>query len=167
MSAPDSIFPEKEFSTINPSPQHLISLNDVFRECITKAQATVDSLHIIVRCEDLPKVRGNYNEVSKLFNLLLKMIFSHPPPNSKLFLYVVCTAQHTEVQDPLLQNGYKRYLIKLQTNIDTSRGWQMANDHAIAICKNILSEELNGNLVVNSVSSTACLFSISLPGKFE
>lgn len=167
MSFSESVFPEKDFHSINPSPvNNMLSLNEVFTESMKKAQAAVNSLHSIVRCENLPVVRGNYEQVTQLFDRLLKMIFSHPPGSSRLFLYVDCTEYTGEAADPFLEKEIRRYLIKFHTNIAISKSWHTANKDAITICKHILSE-LNGNLVVNSVSSTGCLFAVTLPGKFE
>lgn len=167
MSLTDSIFPEKEFDTIHPSPaSNLLSLNEVFRESMKKAQAAANSLHVIVRCENLPQVNGGYHQLSLVFDQIFNMIFSHIPAGSRLFLYVDCTEYNGDVADPFLPKGMKRYLIRFHTNIAASSGWQKTNDPAISVCKQLLSE-LNGNLAVNSVSSAGCLFSISLPGKFE
>lgn len=167
MSFTQLVFPEKEYNIINPSPvSNMLSLNEIFRESIKKAQSAVDSLDSIVRCENLPLVRGNYEQVTQLFDRLLEMIFRHSAKGSRLFLHVDCTEYTGEAADPFLEKETRRYLIKFHTNIATSESWHTANNDAIAVCKQILSE-LNGNLVVNSVSSTGCLFAVTLPGKFE
>jgi hypothetical protein len=167
MSFTESVFPEKDFNIINPSPaQNLLSLNDIFRESLKKAQATVDSVHTIVRCENLPQIKGNHEDVATFFDLLLSTIFNHPPAGSRLFLYVDCNEYNEKPEDSILPFGSKRYLLKFHTNVATSKSWHATNDNTIAICKQILSN-LNGNLVVNNVSSTGCLFAVTLPGKFD
>ena len=167
MTFTEPVYPKKDLDIINPSPgPSMLSLNDIFKESLKKAQAGADSLHTIIRCENLPQVIGDQQEIAQLFDQLLLMIFKHQPAASKLFLYIDCAEYNEEQEDPFLTHGTKRYLIKFNTNVATSKSWHVINDNTIAICKRILSN-LNGNLVVNNVSSSGCLFAVTLPGKFE
>lgn len=167
MSVIDSPFPNSDSNTVRkvnfPS---LISLSDVFRESLKKVQAEVTNLQLIVRCETLPKIKADQEEMVKLFCKLLGMILNHPPKASKLFLYLDCDADNSDVIDMSLEDGYKRYIIKFFTNVHTHENWKLVNSPSLAHCRQILSN-YHGTLVVNDISSTGCLFSVSLPGKIE
>lgn len=153
-------FPTPEYEIKKSQQPAILSLNDVFKESMKKAQAALNSFQMIVRCENLPQIRGNYAEMLQLFDNLLKMILNHPPKNSKLFLYVDCE------EDNQKKNGEKHFIIKFNTNIDKQENWKVINSQALVNCKQILAAH-NGSLVVNNLSSTGCLFIVSLPGKME
>lgn len=144
----------------------LLSLNDVLQESLKKAQAQVDKAQLIVRCEPLPHVQIEHAEMTKVFDDLLNMILNQSLPPSKQFLYVDCEEDVTDVIDMSLSEGMKRYIIKFHTNITTHDNWKLVNNKVLMNCKQILSRH-SGNLVVNDISSSGCLFSVSLPGKIE
>jgi hypothetical protein len=167
MSAVDSTFPERDYNTL--SKKHvsgLLSLNEVLRESLRKAQARVNSIQLIVRCEMLPQVRAGREEMINLFDELLGIILNCPPNSSRLFLYVYCEEEASEVIDHKLEHGFKRFVIKLHTNITTHDNWKLINSQALINSRHILSRH-NGSLLVNDISNTGCLFSISLPGKLN
>ena len=143
----------------------VLSLNQVFKESIKKAQAQADDLQMIVRCQNLPQIKGNYSEIVQLFDMLLAMILNNPPQHSKLYLYVDCEEDNVDMIDSHFE-GAKQYLVKFYTNITTHDHWKVLNSQSLINCKQILSNH-HGNLVVNNISSTGCLFTISLRGKFE
>lgn len=167
MSVSDSTFPNKNIdaAVFHHASVNMLSLNQVFKESMKKAQAQTGNLEMIVRCENLPQIRGNHTEIVQLFDLLLAMILNNPPQNSKLYLYVDCEEEMADIID-LHFEGAKQYLIKFYTNITTHDHWKVLNSQSLIDCKQILSGH-HGNLVVNNISSTGCLFTISLPGKFE
>lgn len=161
MAVNESTFPTQDYGKKNIHHTSMLSLNEIFRESMRKAQAEVDNLQVIVRCENLPKIEGNQKEMMQLFDNLLSMILNHPPKNSKLFLYVDC-----EEDEENSKNAEKRYIIKFNTNIAAHEDWKVINSQALINCRQILSGH-NGSLVVNHINSTGCLFILSLPGKME
>lgn len=167
MSVSDTTFQNKNIDApVFPKASvNLLSLNQVFKESMKKAQTQSGNVEMIVRCENLPQVKGNHTEIVQLFDLLLAMILNNPPQNSKLYLYVDCEEEMTDTIN-LYFEGAKQYLIKFYTNITTHDHWKVLNSQSLIDCKQILSNH-HGNLVVNNISSTGCLFTISLPGKFE
>jgi hypothetical protein len=167
MSVVDSTFPNRNHNTlsIQQAPGWL-SLHNVLKESLKKAQKQVDNLQLIIRCEELPHIKAAHDEMLKLFDDLLGMILNHAPKSSRLFLYVDCDEERTDVIDMSASPESKRYLIKFNTNIITHENWKLVNSQALVSCRQILSRH-NGNLVVNDISSTGCLFLLSLPGKFE
>lgn len=169
MSVIDSTFPAGNYNTLDKKhvpPNAFLSLNEVLKESLKKAQAVVDHLQLVVRCESLPQVNGSRHEMIQLFDDLLSMILNHPPNALRLFLYVYCEEESNEVIDLTLTGSNKRYCIKFHTNITTHESWKLMHSQTLSNCRYILSRH-NGTLVVNDISNAGCLFSISLPGKIE
>ena len=167
MTILDSKFPETNYNTLEKKHlPGLLSLNDLLQESLKKAQAQVDKVKLIVRCESLPHIKADYEEMIKLFDDLLGMILNHPPNTSHLFLYIDCEEDTSDLIDMTLEKDLKRYFIKFHTNIITHDNWKLVNSQALINCRQILSRH-NGNLAVNDISSTGCLFSVLLPGKIE
>lgn len=167
MSILDSTFPNRSFDTLPKKYSHgLLDLNIVLKASLKKAQSQLDHLELIVRCEALPQIKADHEEIMKLFDDLLGMILSHPPQTSQLFLYVGCEEDSGDVIDMTLEEGLKRYTIKFHTNVTTHENWKLINSQCLVKCRQILSRH-NGNLAVNEIRNTGCLFSVSLPGKIE
>lgn len=163
----DSTFPDRKVNTLQKKHvSGFLSLNDALKESLRKAQAEVDTVKMIVRCEPLPQVQADHDEIVRFFDGLLGMILCQPSGVSRLFLYVDYEEDNTELIDVALQEGCKRYNIRLRTNISTGDDWRQVNSQALFECRQILSRH-NGTLVVNDISSAGCLFSVSLPGKIE
>lgn len=167
MSVLDSTFPNRNYNTLQKKYSNgLLDLNTVLKESLKKAQTEVDHLQLIVRCESLPQIKADQAEMEKLFDDLLGMILNHSPQTSRLFLYVDCEEDSGDVIDMNLEEGFKRYLIKFHTNVTTHDNWKLINSQSLINCRQILSRH-NGNLAVNEISKTGCLFSVSLQGKIE
>lgn len=167
MSVLDSTFPNRNYNTLRKKyPDSFVSLNNVLKESLKKAQTGVNHLQLITRCEALPKVKAEYGEIMKFFDGLLGMILNSAPQTSKLFLYVDCEEALINKMEMDTEEGMKRYIIKFHTNISTHDNWKLVNSQTLASCKQILSN-YNGTLAVNEISRTGCLFSFSLPGKIE
>jgi len=163
----DSTFPNRNYNTLPKKySSGLLDLNTVLKESLKKVQSEVRQLQLIVRCESLPQIKADYEETVRLFDDLLHMIFNHPPQTSRLFLYVDCEEDYGDVIDMTLEEGFKRYIIKFHTNVTTHGNWKLINNQALINCRQILSR-YNGNLAVNEISKTGCLFSLSLQGKIE
>jgi len=167
MTVLNSEFPKGNYNTLEKKYLPvLLPLNEVLNESLKKAQAEVDNLQLIIRCESLPQIKADRDEMVKLFDHLLNMILNHPPQTSRLFLYVDCEEEANDIIDMTVEEGYKRYAIKFHANVTTHDNWKLVNSQALINCRQILSNH-NGTLAVNEISSTGCLFSVSLPGKFE
>jgi len=167
MSIPDSTFPEGDHKILQR--KHIagpLSLNEVLQESLRKAQMQVEKVKLIVRCETLPFVIAEHDDMVKLFDELLGMILNHPPDAARLFLYIHCEEDNSDIIDMTLDEGLKRYCIKFHTNITTHNNWRLVNSQGLINCRQILSR-YNGNLAVNDIGNTGCLFSVLLPGKIE
>jgi hypothetical protein len=167
MSIPDSPFPEGGQKILQRNHIAIpIALNEVLQESLRKAQLQVDRVKLIVRCETLPVVNAEHGEMVKLFDELLGMILNHPPDAARLFLYIHCEEDNSDIIDMTLEEGLVRYCIKFHTNISTHDNWRLVNSKGLINCRQILSRH-NGNLAVNDIGNTGCLFSVLLPGKIE
>lgn len=139
----------------------LLPLNDLFKESMRQAQVRCGTGAIALRCEPLPIVRGNREEMIQLFDALAGSIFSARPTGSKFFLHVDCTQA-----DEAAGDGFREVQIRFHTNITSDAAWRKANEAALANCTRILT--LHGaGLAVREVKDNGCLFSITIPGKFQ
>ena len=163
MSLPDSSLTGNDHSTLERKQNCSLSLNDVLKGSLKKAQGAVDHLKIIVRCETLPVVKAGHDDMVRLFDDLLGMILNHPPSSSRLYLYVDCEQLPA---DAGAEEEEQRYLIRFHTNITTHDQWKLVNSQPLVHCRQILSR-YGGTLVVNEINSSGCLFLLSLPGKIE
>lgn len=163
----DSKFHERNYST--PEKKYLdgfLSLNEVLQISLKKAQVQVEKSKLIVRSETLPSINSDLDEMVKLFDGLLGMILNSAPENARLFLYIDCEEDTSDVVDMTIDRGLRRYFIKFHTNVIAHDSWKLVNSQALITCRQILSRH-SGNLAVNDVSSSGCLFSVWLPGKIE
>jgi len=167
MSIPDSAFPRGNNNALERKHiTGLLSLNEILQDSLRKAQVQVDKVKLIVRCDMLPLIVADHDEMVKLFDELLGMILNHPPDGTRLFLYIYCEEDTSDIIDMTLEAGLSRYCIKFHTNVATHQNWKLANSQGLTNCTQILSKH-NGNLAVNDISSAGCLFSVLLPGKIE
>jgi len=167
MSILDSKFHERSYNTLEKKYfPGFISLNEVLQESLKKAQVQVDKVKLIVRCEPLPATKADHDELVKLFDGLLGMILNSGLENSRLFLYIDCEEDTSDIVDMTIDANVKWYLIKFHTNVIAHDNWKLVNSQALISCRQILSRH-NGNLAVNDISSSGCLFSVWLPGKIE
>jgi len=139
----------------------LLPLNDLFKESMRQAQVRCGTANVVLRCEPLPFVRGNREEMIQLFDALTNSIFSARPTGSKFFLHVDCT----QVDEPA-DDGFRQVQIRFHTNITSDAAWRKTNEGALANCTRILT--LHGAVfAVREVKDNGCLFSITIPGKFQ
>jgi len=167
MTILDSTFPDNNYKTLEKNyPPPLLSLNEVLQESLKKAQLQVDKAQLIIRCETLPQIEAGYDDLVNFFENLLSTILNQPPNTTRLFLYIDCEEDNSDVIDMTIKEGFKRFIIKFHTNITTHEHWKLVNRETLINCGQILSRH-NGNLAVNDIGSTGCLFSVLLPGKIE
>jgi hypothetical protein len=162
MSITDSALPKMDNNDIK-QPYHLetVSLNEIFKECMKEVQSQFE-VNIIVRCQSLPDIQGNKQELSCLFHTLMTMIVGHSNASSRLFLYVDCEEEIFSGSDSLETN--KNFIIRFHSNISITEDWEKLNEEALEKCNNILSYH-NGNFKVNL--NSGCLFSLTFPGKLQ
>ncbi|HWJ93028.1 MAG TPA: hypothetical protein VNR87_18070 [Flavisolibacter sp.] len=165
MSVADSAVPRNGHDIRNQiSSGFTVPLNDVLQEALRRLDGLLTRDNFIVRCEELPQVRGTVEELKQLFSSLIDLIFASAS-RSRLFLHVGCSAIQLDAHQSVAST-MKRYQIRIQTNINPGKGWKDQHQVALGKCEEILSR-LDGTLSVNPVTNTGCLFILTVPGKFE
>jgi hypothetical protein len=128
----------------------------------------VEGKNFILRSEKLPHVKGEKATFHHLFGEVISMIINHPPPKSKLFLYITCkeTIPDAEVIDMQLANDVKLFQIDFHTNITSDEHWTDLYKAKLAECS-VLLRQHGSSFSFFPICNTGCLFSISLPGKIN
>ena len=141
---------------------------DLNEALITLMQKYSDEDHknFIVRFDNLPVVFGNKDHLTCILDALISMITSHPPNNSKLFLYVNCAEEKldNEIVDLNTEPEKKLYKIDFYTNINTDEHWKAIYNSKLSECS-LLGTQVGGKFSFYPISNTGCLFSVLLQGK--
>ena len=165
MSITDRHLSGRTYNFKNFYPLTMLSLNEMFKESMRKIMAEPSDVKIITRCENLPYIRGNKNDVFVLFEELIKLIVTDKTAPSTLFLYIDCEELKVDNKQQHFSEGFNTYVIKFRTNISPTKNWEAEHETALAKCREIVSAH-NAIFLVNSSNQTGCIFSITLPGKY-
>lgn len=159
------ISPQFIFSAATDQEQ--IDLNDILRTVLEKYKEA-EHKNFILRFDILPFVTGSKDQFICLFDALIKMIISHPPDKSKLFLYVKCSRQNLEedIIDLSLNKESAMYRIDFYSNITTDAQWEVDYNATLSDCA-MQANKNGGNFSFSPISNTGCLFSLILPGKIN
>src|SRR4051794_38262757 len=107
----------KTYDQKNFYPLTLLSLNDIFRESMRKIQQLFPRVKIIVRCESLPVIKGNQQDIFQAFEELIGLIFLQSTTTAQLYLYIDCEDEEQLSEQEIITEGFKNYKIKFRTNI--------------------------------------------------
>jgi len=146
--------------------QPIVDLNEIVETiCGTYA---AEGKSFILRSEKLPHVNGKKETLHLLFGEVISMIINHPPPKSKLFLYITCkeATPDAEVIDMRLANDIKLFQIDFHTNITSDEQWTALYKAKLTECS-VLLRQHGSSFTFFPICNTGCLFSISLPGKIN
>ena len=118
--------------------------------------------------DSLPLVNGNQEYITCLFDTLMSMVFSHPPGNSKLFLYVKCFPEtvDSDVMDLRVKADSTLFKIEIYSNITTDKNWEILYQEKLAECS-LQATNMSGSFSFSPITNTGCLFSLTLPGKIN
>ncbi|MGN6163776.1 MAG: hypothetical protein ACTHOF_04475 [Flavisolibacter sp.] len=144
-----------------PGNKEKVSLNEVMQQSLQRFQLGRSS-DVIIRCENLPDVEIDKDDIAKVFNDILNMIINFPPTGSKLFLHVDCEEERVENNDPALAK--KVFNLYFHTNCRADEKWKLDHRETIEKCAALLAH-YNAGFTVNEIKAAGCLFSISLLGK--
>jgi hypothetical protein len=164
MSVTRQSLSNRTYDSKNFYPLTMLSLNEIFRESMRRVQPAFAQLQIIVRCENLPVIKGNQEDITGVFEDLIRLILGYSATASQLFLYIDCEEADHGPADDIVQEGFKRYTIKFRTNISPDGNCEEVHKEIFAKCRQVLSVH-NANFHVNRPNHTGFLFSISVPGK--
>ncbi|HEV7331337.1 MAG TPA: hypothetical protein VGN63_09885 [Flavisolibacter sp.] len=116
---------------------------------------------IVLRCDDLPLVKGDEATLENLFQGLLQMILQKKEEVQTLFLHISCTADE---KTPMEKAGTRFFTTQFNTNIIPCTAWFERNKGRLDELSAMVAQS-NGSLAVNQFRSSGCIFSVSLPGK--
>lgn len=136
-----------------------INLNEMIRQALNPFMVAGRNKDVIVRCTDMPQIQGDPVLLKEVCNDLVRMIMLYPG-TSKRFLHIKCEEKF------LLPNSNpgREFLIEFHTNLTTDHNWKQLNQETIIACQEKLLK-FQAFLTVHEISTTGCLFSISLQGK--
>jgi hypothetical protein len=154
-----------EILSNNFQVKEIADLNEVLRFVLDKYTSGEDK-NFIFRLDKMPLVFGNKEQYACLFDTLMSMIISHPPVNSKLFLYVKCAEekQDDDVIDLQLTEENPFCKIDIYSNINTDKDWEASYQRKLAECA-LQASKIRGSFSFFPISNTGCLFSVTLPVK--
>jgi hypothetical protein len=137
-----------------------INLGDVIRQALQPFLSAGRNREVIFRCDDLPAVSAEPGVIQEVFSRLIRMIMQHPS-DSRKFFYIRC-----EEKLPSLKQKAARstYIIEFHTNLSNHSQWMQLNQESILDCQQIMLRH-GLDLAVHEITTTGCLFSISLQGK--
>ena len=140
--------------------EEFINLNEMIRQALKPFMTTGRNIDIIVRCSDMPFIKGDPELVREVCNDLVRMIILYPG-GSKRFLHIKC-----EEQVPLSRQRQhvSNFIIEFHTNLSTNKDWKLFNHETILSCQQKLLTS-GANLAVHEILTAGRLFSISLQGK--
>jgi hypothetical protein len=142
-------------------PGEVVNLNEVITTSIKPYLLSGRNRNIIVRCANLPSVPGNRRVLQSVFDTLVRMIMVCPG-SIKRFLHIQCEEQRSRPSMTVVTS----YCITFHTNLTTDQEWKHLNEESLLHCQQKLVSA-NGLLSVHEISTTGCLFSISLQGKIN
>ena len=154
----------KTYDQKNFYPLTMLSLNDIFRESMRKIQPFFAQIKIIVRCENLPVIKGNQDDMSRVFEEMIRVIFRYSRTTSRSFLYIDSKEDEAGFEDDIIPEGFKKYTIKFRTNITLNENWEEVRNELLTKFRLVFSMH-NAKFQVNKPGHTGFLFSISVPGK--
>lgn len=164
MSVTRQSLSNRTYDSKNFYPLTMLSLNEIVRESMRRVQPAFAGVKSIVRCENLPVIKGNQEDISRTFEDLIRLILGYSGTTSQLFLYIDCEEADGGPNGNAVMEGLKKYTIKFRTNISPNEDWEEVHKELLAKCRQVLSMH-NANFQINRPNHTGYLFSISVPGK--
>jgi hypothetical protein len=146
----------------DPPSRTLVSLNEIFKQSMRKAQMCHELPDVIVRNDALPDVYASSDDVLIMFDCLLGTILKTVPTGNKLFLYVDCDKEKKSVG--LVEEELECFAIRFHTNLTTGDHWKALHAQPLSKAAEIISNH-NWIFGVNNIFQTGCLFTITVKGK--
>ncbi len=143
----------------DPATFTTVDLNAVFARVLKPYQTSGRNQQVIVRCDHLPLFTGDEEVLESVFSELVKMILVQYS-KEKRFLHILC-------QEEKISPGAEtavRYQVQMLTNLVTDSKWKALYGERLIALQAILNG-FEARLHVHDLTTSGCLFSISLPGK--
>lgn len=118
----------------------------------------------VIRCDELPVVQGDEEDLTRTFLYVLDFILSCPPAENTLFLHIKCEIARTDYIDLSFDTTHKMYTITFHSNSE-AEGRDFPHEQK-KYCMNCLSG-IKGQFNVNTEPGTGWLFTLEVPGKLK
>jgi hypothetical protein len=139
-----------------PSEPALVDLNEI----IQKALAPLQRSNRVIRCGELPLVKGSKEQWQQLMEALLYCIFSGSEPRKKLYLHI--DVEKVQEQCAGDSEAVRYAQIQFYTNLAVSADWLNHCTSAFEKCRRIC-ESVGAQLIMNSDGQSGNLFLIKIP----
>jgi light-regulated signal transduction histidine kinase (bacteriophytochrome) len=144
-----------------------MDLNEVIGVIMKRFQSSLGKNKVIARCEMLPVVEANKQQMTKAFDNLINIILSSSASGANLFLSINCNEESSLIKLNIdSKSNYKNYIISFYTNIQANKEWECSNLQRITECKHLI-ESNSGSFSMNYKINSGCSFYITLPGKLR
>lgn len=153
---------QEQHTTLIQSPDALVDTNALLQKAIQQLPPEVRN-GMVLRCDELPRLRVNEETIEETFMQLLQMIVAERTAGAKLYLYITCSPENKKEKEAIL-SGPERFFIQFHTNINPHETWMRKAEHNINSIASLLLP-FGGSLLVNKLKNSGCVFCISLPGK--
>jgi hypothetical protein len=154
----NSVLPLPEKNGKKEKAEKEVNGNSVLQRLLQQLTAE-ERREMILRCDELPLLQGNEEEIQTLFSDLLQMILHKKGSVPRLFLHIHCKA---EAQEPPTMAGRTLYTVQFNSNIAPCADWMQEHRQQLARIT-ALAQKHNGSFEV--ADAQGCVFSLSLPGK--
>jgi len=147
-----------------PADVTLVNLNEVVQHHLLSRRTQLEALQVIIRFDALPHISGSREDASALLSHIFNSILESPPDGTKLFIYIRCEKEKSEIMDLTLPEGFQRFDIAVYTNIVADATWQLVQQPVLTDMQQ-RAARLQGNFEHYSITKTGCLYHLLLPGK--
>jgi signal transduction histidine kinase len=146
-------------------PAILVDLNEVMQYELAVRREKIQALQAIIRFDALPQINGSRLLIAQVFHHILNSIIEHPPAGTKLFIYIRCEKEASEIIDLALAEGFQRYEMCVFTNINANESWQQQHQAILTDIRQSI-ESIQGTFESFAINKTGCLYKMMLPAKF-
>jgi hypothetical protein len=143
--------------------KQLVDFSCVIQELLNKERARLHQLNAIIRCDTLPHVYANANDMKRLCDLLIGFILKQPHRRTKLFIHIKCNLLESEALPETISGRLHLYKISFHTNSCNEVSWQSLHEQELAEFERICSR--HSGIFVSASNNADCLFDLTLPGK--
>ena len=157
-------FPANGQPALGPADATLVNMNEVVQHHLLSRRTQLEAMQVIIRFDALPHISGSREDASALLSHVFNSILESPPVGIKLFIYIRCEKDKSEVMDLSLPEGFQQYNISVYTNIVADETWQLVQQPVLADMQH-RATRLNGSFAHYSITKTGCLYQLVLPGK--
>ncbi|MGV3657964.1 MAG: hypothetical protein ACO1NX_08415 [Chitinophagaceae bacterium] len=159
-------FPASGQPATGPADTPLVDMNEVVQYHLLSRRSLVEAMKVIIRYDALPQIAGSRQDVAALLSHVFNSILDNPPAGTKLFIYIRCEIDKSEIMDLSLPDGFQQYHVSVYTNIVADESWQLQQQPVLDEMK-VLTQRLKGSFDHYSITKTGCLYQLMLPGKLK